>query len=73
MSERKETPCVTCLGTGYLPLNERAREAISNREKVSIHNGDWLVCTDCDGTGTFVMYEHLVAPSVPIFLNGLRK
>ncbi len=72
MSERKESKCPTCYH-GYLPLDQKARSAIRNKENVNWNNGDWLVCTDCDGTGTFIVYEHLVVSSVIIPVDGLRK
>jgi hypothetical protein len=33
---------------------------------------DWLECPDCDATGVFVCYEHLITPARHILMPGTK-
>lgn len=59
--ERKERRCVSCSGHGLIPIDSIAIACLRNGLRAGMC-GDWIVCEDCGGTGTFVVYEHKITP-----------
>jgi len=37
-----------------------------------LSGSDYLECPDCNGTGTFVMYEQRIMPGKSILVPGLK-
>ncbi len=54
---RITTRCPTCRGRKLLWLGGK----------------DYVECPDCDGTGTFILYEEKKNPAKHILVQGLRK
>lgn len=67
-----KVPCPTCYG-GLIPLNHAARVVVRKGMKAGTA-GDWVECTDCQGTKGVEIMERLITPTArSLVVNGLRK